>query len=82
MGVIGEDRLETKPDAKSLEEFGTVETFQQVEMNRGCRFLFRLKPYMGEGEPKLPFVMVVIHFFCLYEERERSKHDRSEVNNR
>ena len=40
MGVIGEDRLETKPDAKSLEEFRTVETLQQVEMNRGCRFLF------------------------------------------
>ena len=55
MGVIGEDRLETKPDAKSLEEFGTVETFQQVEMNRGCRFLFRLKPYVGEGEAQAPF---------------------------
>jgi hypothetical protein len=28
MRVIGKNRFETKPDTQSLEEFGTVQTFQ------------------------------------------------------
>lgn len=81
MRVIGKNRFETKPDTQSLEEFGTVEALKQVKMNRGRGFFFRFQSYVGYGETKLSFVVIILFFLNLCGKREQSENERCETEN-